>query len=334
MRRGLRLAAGISALLAAAAAPAEAGAADPLLALRELDQRVATVGHRLATGALDLCSEREWQYGFFIHDLSQYGRDHRDAAIRSFGLDRGPAVLALAAGGPAEQAGLRLDDVLLALDGEALPAPDPTASGFAPVAAMLDRIEAAFGDGSAEIEVLRGEERLTLAIPAERGCVTRFQLVPSRELNARADGRYVQLTTAIGGYVEDEAELAAVVAHELAHNILQHRRRLDAAGVSRGFFGNFGRNAGLFRMTEDEADRLSIYILDRAGYDPQAAVRFWRRFGPRGLGLFGSPRHHGWRSRVAAFEEEIAALAEAKAAGRRPLPSFLVLAAAEAQGGD
>lgn len=327
--QNVRIAAAAAALAAlplpapAAAAPGAADRTASLLAMRELDRRVATAGHRLAVGAADLCAERESHYGFFIHDLSQYGAAHRPAAIRAFGLDRGPAVLALAADGPAERAGLAPDDAILAVDGAPLPAaalaPD---AAFAGVERMIGAIEQAFGDGAAEIEVLRGGERHSIRVAAETGCVTRFQLIPSAELNARADGRYVQLSTAIGGYVADEAELAAVVAHELAHNILQHRRRLDAAGVARGLLRNFGGHARLFRQTEDEADRLSIHLLDRAGYDPRAAIRFWRRFGPRGLGLFGSPRHHGWRDRIASFEEEIAALAAARAAGERTLPAF------------
>src|SRR3546814_2491582 len=76
--------------------------------------------------------------------------------------------------------------------------------------------------------------------------------------------------------------LAAAVAHELAHNILRHRERLDAADVARGLFKGFGRSARLFRQTEIEADRLSAWPMRGAGYDPPAAVRFWGRFGTRG----------------------------------------------------
>jgi beta-barrel assembly-enhancing protease len=299
--------------------------AESLIGLRALDARVATIGHRLAVSSLDLCTDRQMLPGLAIHDLSQYGGDYRDAAIRAFRLDRGPAVLALAAGGPAERGGLRLDDILLSVDGTELPRGTAAAARtFDRVEAMLGTIEAAFADGEAELAVLRGAEHLSLRIAAERGCATRFQLIPSRRLNALADGRYVQVTTAIGEYVQDDHELAAVLAHEFAHNILGHRARLDAAGVARGFFGNFGRNARLIRATEAEADRLSIYLLDRAGYDPAAAVRFWSRFGRRGLNFFGSPTHPNWRQRIALFEAEIAALRRAKAAGEEvPAPDFL-----------
>jgi len=308
---------------ARAAAPAPVAADSSLLAMRGLDQRVATIGYRLATAGRALCAVHENLPGFAVHDLSQYGASFRPAAIRAFGLDAGPAVLALVPGGPADRAGLRLDDVLLSLDGRALPHGDPGRDrSFDRMAQILDALDAAFADGSAEVEILRAGARLTLHVGTEPGCATRFQLIPSGRMNAEADGRYVQVTTAIASYVPDDAELAAVLAHEFAHNILGHRVRLDAARVSRGFFGNFGRNAERIRETEIEADRYSIYLLDRAGYDPEAAVRFWTRFGQRGLNFLGSPTHPNWRSRIALFETEIAAIRRARAEGREPVPPF------------
>lgn len=314
-------------LLLAGAERAAAGQAQPeqpLLAMRGLDQRVAAIGHRLAVASRDLCSERQWLPGLALHDLSQYGAEYRAAASRAFGLGAGPAVLALAPGGPAERAGLRLDDVLLALDGQALPRGGANeARTFETMERILAALEAAFSDGRAEASILRGGERLTLTIAAEQGCASRFQLVPSRRLNARADGQYVQLTTAIASYVADDGELAAVLAHEFAHNILRHRVRLDEAQVQRGFLRNFGRNARRIRETEVEADRLSVYLLDRAGYDPSAAVRFWSRFGRRGLNFLGSSTHPNWQSRIALFETEIAAIRRARAAGEVPVPGFV-----------
>src|SRR4051812_32810348 len=305
------------------AARGQAATEQSLVAMRALDQRVATIGHRLAVANLDLCRQRMNLPGFAVHDLSQYGADFRPAAIRAFNLDAGPAVLALVPGGPAERAGLRLDDVLLSLDDRPLPHGDSSRDrSFDRMAQILDALDAAFADGSAEIEIRRAGAHLTLHIGTEPGCASRFQLVPSPRLNAEADGRYVQVTTAIASYVADDAELAAVLAHEFAHNILGHRVRLDAAHVSRGLFGNFGRNAQRIRETEIEADRFSVYLLDRAGYDPEAAVRFWTRFGQRGLNFLGSPTHPNWRSRIASFETEIAAIRRAHAEGREPVPPF------------
>jgi hypothetical protein len=270
-----------------------------------------------------LCSVHENLPGFAVHDLSQYGASFRPAAIRAFGLDAGPAILALVPGSPAERAGLRLDDVLISVDGRPLPHGDPGRErSFDRMAQILDLIDAAFADGSAEIEIRRAGAPLSLHVGTETGCASRFQLIPSGRMNAEADGRYVQVTTALAAYVADDAELAAVLAHEFAHNILGHRVRLDAAHVSRGFLANFGRNAAHIRDTEIEADRYSVYLLDRAGYDPEAAVRFWNRFGQRGLNFLGSPTHPNWRSRIASFETEIAAIRRARAEGRDPVPPF------------
>lgn len=292
-----------------------------LLAMRALDQRVATIGHRLAVGGRDLCAAHANLPGFALHDLSQYGADYRLAASRAFGLGAGPAVLALVPGAPAERAGLRLDDVLLSLDGRSLPSGDPGRDrSFERMAQILDALDAAFADGGAVVEIQRSGARLSLSVGTEVGCASRFQLVPSRRLNAEADGRYVQVTTALAAYVADDAELAAVLAHEFAHNILGHRVRLDAARVSRGFFGNFGRNARRIRETEVEADRFSVYLMERAGYDPGAAVRFFTRFGRRGLNFLGSPTHPNWRARIAQLEAETAAIRSARAAGRAPVP--------------
>jgi beta-barrel assembly-enhancing protease len=310
-------------LVISGAARSQDPRAEQLIALRSVDQQVATIGHRLAVANADLCRELQWLPGFAVHDLSQYGDSYREGAIRAFGLDRGPGVLALASTGPAEQSGLRLDDIIVAADAEPLvQARTASRRTFDETERVLDALDRAFADGRAQLSVLRGREQLTVRVAAEQGCQSRFQLIPSRRLNARADGRYVQVTTAISEYVQDEQELAAVLAHEFAHNVLRHRVRLDAAGVARGFFGNFGRNARLIRETEAEADRLSVYLLDRAGYDPAAAVRFWSRFGRRGLNFLGSPTHPDWRARIALFQAEIARIHAARAAGQMPMPGF------------
>ena len=148
-----------------------------------------------------------------------------------------PAVLAVAAGGPAERAGLRRDDTLMRLDGESVPV-GPGADGpFADGTDLLDAIERAFADGGAPD---RGQARgvpMTFHVQAEPGCATRFQVIPSSDLNA-ADGRYVKVTTSMAYYLSDDQELAALLAHEFAHNMLRHRARLDSRGGA-GLPGQF-----------------------------------------------------------------------------------------------
>ena len=312
-----------------AAASADEDLQGSLIAMRAIDEQVARIGHRLAVANVDLCQDLQWLPGFAVHDLSQYGGPYRESAIRAFHLGTLPAVLAVPPGGPAERAGLHADDALRSLDGRPLPEGERQATGsFERMEAILDAIEQAFSDGAAQVDIRRGGSESTLHIQAERGCASRFQIIPSRRLNALADGKYVQLTTAIADYAQDEQELAAILAHEFAHNVLAHRRRLDAASVDRGFFGSFGRNARLIRETEIEADRLSVYLLERAGYDPEAPVRFWSRYGRHGLNFLGSSTHPNPRRRLELFRTEIEAIRRARAAGAVPMPDFLPASAA------
>lgn len=314
------------ALAALAASPVRADPlAQSLVAMRMLDQRVADIGHRLATANLDLCGDRRWLPGFAVHDLSQYGGDYRAAAIRAFGLGSGPAVLAVAEAGPAARSGLRQDDVVVRLDGAPVPVPGPRQGNSDDhMEPLYDAIDEAFADGAAIVDVRRGGEPVAIRIEAERGCASRFQVVPSRRANAYADGVYVRVTTPMVGHAADDQELAWLLAHEFAHNVLRHRDRLDAADVARGFLGNFGRSARLIRETEMEADRLSVYLLERAGFDPEAAIRFSSTFGSRGLNFLGSPTHPNWRRRMEMFRTEIAAIRSARARGEVPATPFVL----------
>jgi hypothetical protein len=299
------------------AAPSEAAA---LTALRPLDMRVATVGDRLAVANAPICRERQFQAGFAVHDLSQYSLRGRGAASVAFGLGDGPAILALAAEGAAIRSGLRLDDVLLSADGAPLPRPPAAVhDSFEPTERVIEALEAAFADGTADLLVRRGQSTRTIRVEARAGCASRFQMIPSMNRAAKADGRYVQLTSALVEYTRGDDELAALIAHELAHNILRHRARLNAAGVDRDARVHTPRDSRLFQLTELEADRLAVHLMERAGYDPAAAVRLWTRQSrePR-TGTRGS--HPDWATRIRAMQAEIAAILRARASGGQAPP--------------
>jgi len=296
----------------ASAGPSEGARA--LQALRALDARVATVGHRLATANAGLCRDRQWQSGMLIHHRSLYARTDQRALASAFGLAEAPAVLAVAAGGAAQRAGVRADDGIVSIDGAALPLPDPRVEkSFAPTEAMVAAIEAAFADGYARILLRRAGAVLAISVAADRGCASRFQVAPSSGQAAKADGIYVQVTTAMVEYAQDDDELSALVAHELAHNILRHRARLNVAGVARDFRAGFGSSGRLFRQTELEADRLAVHLMARAGYDPRAAVRLWAR--QRDDDWLEGGTHPEWSTRIQALEQEIAAIDAARARG-------------------
>jgi hypothetical protein len=152
-----------------------------------------------------------------------------------------------------------------------------------------------------------GQDR-ALTIPASPGCRTLFELRIGTTLDAVADGRLVQISSRFLDRFDD-SQVAVVVAHELAHNILRHHVRLDAAKVSRGVFRELGRNGRIFRTTEDDADRLGVHLLRNAGWDPAAAVAFWKGPGARiDGGIFHSRTHSSAGKRAENVAAEIAAI--------------------------
>jgi len=292
------------------AAPA-AAQRDTLEALRAVDVAVARVGHRLAVANRARCDLIRPATGLLLHGIEQYGGAYRTAAAQVFALGDAPGVAAVLPGSAAERAGVHTGDAIVAINDAATATTDISGGkgDFDRMARVLDQLEAALASGPVKLGITRGAERLSLRLGGEPACASRFQVLSAPGLSASADGQYVQVTSAMAAYFANEDEMAAILAHELAHNILRHRERLDAQGVARGLFGKFGKDAARVRETEIEADRLSLKLLADAGYRLQAAPEFWRRFGrEHGFGIFSDATHLRWKPRVALLEAEIAAL--------------------------
>jgi hypothetical protein len=299
----------ITALPALALLLAPPVAETALRALAEQDALVARVGHRLATVNAARCSRRMSASGMVLHGLEQYGGGQASTAASLFSLGDAPGVLAVVPGSPADMAGVKSGDAILAVNGMATPEVRMGGKPFDRMGAMLDAMESALAAGPAVLDIARGQERLKLRFAGAQACATRFQVDPSPRLNARADGKYVEITTGLMTTVANEDELAAVLAHELAHNILDHRAVLNEQGISRGLLGRVGRNARRIRETEIAADRFSLLLMRDAGYRMAAAPEFWEHFEKRhGHGILADATHLNGRHRVDMLRAEIAAI--------------------------
>lgn len=296
---------------AATATPAAGIAADDTAAtfdaVRAVDARMAGIAYRLTTANAALCRDLAPTPGWAIHALGQYDAPLRDQARRSFGFEAPIAVEAVVPGSPAAAAGVRANDGIVSVDGRTLDAPPPAkGSSSAGRDAAVDTIAALPADRPLELVLRRDGQTRTLRVAASPGCRSAFEVLLGPGMEASADGRIVQIGVRFFERYTDD-EVAVVVAHELSHNILHHARRLDAAGVKRGLLAEVGRNGRLFRLTEDQADLLGMYLLRNAGYDPQIAVRFWRDHGGDvDGGLFRSRTHPSSSARARAIEAEIA----------------------------
>ncbi|SBV33900.1 Peptidase M48, Ste24p [uncultured Sphingopyxis sp.] len=301
------------------AAPAEPS---PYSALAAAEARVAAIGFRLTTENAAWCPVRQPQFGWIWGDPRLYDADRRAEALGVYGAeDQTHAfIAALAPASPAASTGIGVGTPVTGI-GEA-PVPDGAGKHpFARITAIETYLAALPADAALALHT--GGGRVVDIMP-KPGCVSDFRVEANEKPGAVADGRMVLVNQGLVDFSPDDAELAAAIAHELAHNILRHRARLDAAGVDRGLAKQFGRNARMFKQTEIEADRLSVWLLAGAGYDPAAAARFWSRFGQRkGRPLFQASTHPSWRDRVAALEAEAAAIAAARMLGRPLHPPLI-----------
>lgn len=304
------------AFLLAAVPPAD------VQAMRDLvtqDIRVASVGDRLARSGY--CDGHLSHPGWVLQDIQQYNPKLRDSAMEALELGDAPTIVAVLPQSAAAASGLRPGDEVVAVSGRWVADDAVKKPSYARVAGIEQAIEQGLGLGQVVVRVRRGDAAWDVTFKPEKGCSSRFQLLTGVGLNAKADGRYVQVSGGLIEFVRNDDELALVIAHELAHNILGHRERLDAAGVSRGLLAGFGKNRTRIREAELEADRLALYLMARAGYDPGVAPAFWQRFGRKLLpGFLSDGTHPGTAERVRRAEAEIARIRTQQAAGQQPTP--------------
>jgi hypothetical protein len=309
--------------LAALSPPAmgqHGGYAPTFEALRAADVRLQRIGERLATANAALCRTTQPALGIALHTPDQYLGEAKAAAVAHFGFVTPVGVAGVVAGGPAARAGLRPDDAIAEIGGTdvgTLPAEKADTPETARLAAVDRFLAARRPTAAIDLVLRRGDARVPVRLTPLAACRARFEQRAADDVEASADGILVQISSRLLEELDDDG-VAVLLAHELAHNVLEHRRRLDEAGVRRGLLSGFGRNVGLFRQTEVEADILAVHLLARAGYDPAIAPRFWREFGPRHASGLRLRTHPAWRDRVATMDAELPNVRAAISAGRAP----------------
>lgn len=324
LMRGLRLSVAVALLAVVEVSVAAAVQDESLVNLQTLDQRIADVSWRIAAANEALCPRRMHAIGISIHDAAQYAPAYRQAAIDTFGFGDGlPAVLAVASGGPAAQAGMQPGDRIAVLDGQVISPTLPAAKApedYGSMDAVMTRLEN-LPDRPIPIEILRGTRRIALTLQPATVCRTRVEVVPSGKINADSNGTVVRIYGKLALWTRNDDELATVMAHEMAHNILGHNARIERERISTGLSAIFGRDGAKLREMERDADRYGLYLVASAGYDYHVGPDFWRKLtNSTGLGSIWATTHPTARDRAAFNQEVVSEIDRQKAAGLKPTP--------------
>lgn len=277
---------------------------DRLVALVEMDQRVARVAQRLLNANVDLCPVVRESAGWTLHSANQYSQQLRPFAVDGYGL-RGdlPGILAAPEGSPAAEAGLRQGDLILSVNAVPLAAGDlgarPEFGGLETNVRVLDL---ALSTGPARLGIRRSDHDLEVMLTPRPSCGYDVQLNPSNELNARADGRRLYISTALTAFALNDDELSIILGHELAHHVLRHRSWDEAGGVGRTVRQPATQEVGRDNP-ERQADRVGLFLAARAGFDTTVAAPFWRRFGASNWRVrYPQLRHDSAGARAVALE--------------------------------
>jgi hypothetical protein len=114
-----------------------------------------------------------------------------------------------------------------------------------------------------------------------------FYLVANDNFNAHAfPNGIVLVNSGVFRVLTSEAQLAAVLGHEIAHATQEHslremeyRKKKGPDGSEKGYAG--GKNdpvdSGYSRILENQADRLGLEYMVAAGYDPREAPEVWKQ---------------------------------------------------------
>ncbi|RZK54640.1 MAG: M48 family peptidase [Pedobacter sp.] len=162
-----------------------------------------------------------------------------------------------------------------------------------------------------------------------------FNLIESKEINAWCmPGGKVAIYTGILPVTKDEAGLATVMGHEIAHAIAQHSAerasQMQLAQVGSAAVGVASSNSKYAdyinaaygiggqltilkygRSQELEADKMGLSFMAMAGYNPSTAIGFWQRMAQASAGAAKPAAflstHPSDESRIAQIQRDLPA---------------------------
>lgn len=311
-------------------APVSSADQQALQSLVAQQDRLYRVAAPLLVNNTELCKGNARNLlGFTAKNKYSYSADLAPAAQKMLGLQEHLQVMGVLAGSGAASAGVRRGDILVSVEGKPVPGGENAESEAAAILAPM-----VVGRSSVSMTVQRDGGTVALNVPLTYACAFGIELGNTDNVVAYSDGHRVLVTRGMLNTVQSDQELAYVLAKEMAHNTLSHASRQRMSATIGGIIDNLALirpdmstmvgMAGVRPMPQDldaMADKLSLYLLVRAGYSVDGTAPFWKRMASQypATTLNGyTALHPSTAYRVAAIEKTLKDI-RAKQARKKPL---------------
>ena len=308
--------------------------------LNEAQRRLDDLAFPLLASATPLCPDRITpRIGLSFATVAAFEDEWAIAARSALGLGDTLMVTRVAAGSPADRAGLADGDQILSIDGE----PVPIGEDAAEAASML--LTRSFPD-PVRLTVKRGPDVIDASVEPVDVCDFTTVVMVEGDINAFADGDRVIFPWAMMRFADDE-ELIGVLGHEIAHNAMGHIEARKTNALWGGILGavfdvalatqgvsTYGENTANFMSAaarafsqdfEREADYVGMYILARAGLPLETVPGFWRQFAQiNPTAISYASTHPTTAERFVRLQQTIEEIERKRAGGEELMPELRV----------
>ena len=266
--------------------------------------RVQTIVRRITAANIAACPAKRGDFGFTsVSPNPDAPASVRAAWTEGLGLGDGSTVVAVHGSGPAEAAGLRVGDNIVAINGVEWSLAPERRKAFA------EALDARFGEK--RLTVRRGTADVMIDMTPQTICTADVVLRNRDDVYAAANGSTIIVDRGMERLLTSDDELALIIAHEAAHIFLGHTGADRAKNI---------KSAVVRKQMEKEADALGVRLMLKAGFSPEASATAHPKLakamrGPLSslLGIYGPYMNTRDRAAFIKAEAEAARSEEANA---------------------
>lgn len=294
------------------------------------DLRLQMVGRRVLAAAYPICPE-EFRSRSLMVGIAPRSQTQPIVlwAINDFGLE--------------DRDTLKMGDIILGMGNTDIPAGlSGTHQAQEILADYANRME------PLKFRVDRDGEILRITQKPAKFCNYELRLVRSNAFNASADDKVISVNTGVMPLLPTDDELAAIIGHEVAHNVMRHIPKDMWFRITTYFsriFTTWGSyyeddiattltDRAFSRQYEYEADYVGAYLSALAGYDPEGAISLVKIMAARNPDyISGSDQwedvgqiwitHPEYAGRYGQMRRAVDEIKQKQAQGLKPLPEFL-----------